>query len=68
MIAIEADKLSVIRTNTKIVKDLSFSVRKGEVFGLLGGNGAGKSTTLLAFLGFLKVADCRGTSSNRLFT
>ena len=54
MISIEAENLSIIRGQKEVVKDLSFSVKQGEVFGLLGGNGAGKSTTLLAFLGFLK--------------
>ena len=28
------------------VKDISFDVRKGEIFGLLGPNGAGKTSTL----------------------
>jgi len=53
MITIEAKDLSVNRAKKMVVKNLSFSVNKGEVFGLLGGNGAGKSTTLLTFLGFL---------------
>ncbi len=53
MITIEAENLSISRTKTAVVKNLSFTVQQGEVFGLLGGNGAGKSTTLLAFLGFL---------------
>ena len=30
----------------KVVKGISFSVNEGEVFGILGQNGAGKSTTL----------------------
>jgi drug efflux transport system ATP-binding protein len=45
------------------VKDVSFEVRRGEIFGLLGANGAGKSTTfrmlcglLPASAGFLHVA------------
>ncbi|MGN0633237.1 MAG: ABC transporter ATP-binding protein [Oscillospiraceae bacterium] len=33
------------------VDDLSFKVRKGEVFGLLGANGAGKSTAIECILG-----------------
>lgn len=36
------------------VKDVSFTVKKGEVFGLLGPNGAGKSTTLSMVCGLLK--------------
>lgn len=35
-----------------MIKDLSFEVRKGEIFGLLGSNGSGKTTTLRALLGF----------------
>ena len=42
--------------NRKVVDDLSFDVQKGEVFALLGHNGAGKSTTIDLILG-LKAAD-----------
>lgn len=35
------------------VKDVSFDVRQGEVFGLLGANGAGKSTTFRMLCGLL---------------
>jgi len=35
------------------VKDISFSVKAGEVFGLLGANGAGKSTTFRMLCGLL---------------
>jgi len=35
------------------VKDVSFEVRRGEVFGLLGANGAGKSTTFRMLCGLL---------------
>ena len=38
----------------KVVDGLSFSVQKGEVFGLLGHNGAGKSTTIEMILGLKK--------------
>lgn len=37
--------------NRKVVDDLSFDVKKGEVFALLGHNGAGKSTTIDLILG-----------------
>lgn len=33
------------------VRDISFSVNPGEIFGLLGENGAGKSTTIECLLG-----------------
>ncbi len=36
------------------VKNLSFSVRKGEVLGFLGPHGAGKSTTMKMITGFLE--------------
>ncbi|MEM8487033.1 MAG: ABC transporter ATP-binding protein [Bacteroidota bacterium] len=49
-----AEGLCVDRGGRQVLKDVSFSVDKGEVFALLGGNGAGKSTTLLTFLGFIK--------------
>ena len=42
--------------NRKVVDDLSFDVQKGEVFALLGHNGAGKSTTIDLILG-LKAPD-----------
>ena len=48
-----AQGLSVDRGGRQVLNDVSFSVGKGEVFALLGGNGAGKSTTLLTFLGFI---------------
>ena len=38
----------------KAVDDLSFSVKKGEIFGLLGVNGAGKTTTFRMIMGLLE--------------
>lgn len=40
--------------NQKAVDDLTFSVKRGMVFGLLGANGAGKSTTIECVLGTKK--------------
>ncbi len=37
----------------RAVKDLSFTVRRGEIFGLLGANGAGKTTTFRMLCGLL---------------
>ena len=39
--------------NFTAVKDISFTVRKGEIFGFLGPNGAGKSTTIRMLCGIL---------------
>ncbi|NOV04586.1 ABC transporter ATP-binding protein [Paenibacillus planticolens] len=38
----------------KGIFDVSFTVKKGEVFGFLGPNGAGKSTTIRHIMGFMK--------------
>lgn len=47
--------------NVQVVKNFNASVNKGEVFGLLGANGAGKSTTIECILGTRKFH--RGTVS-----
>ncbi|WP_236861258.1 ABC transporter ATP-binding protein [Candidatus Nanosynbacter featherlites] len=39
-----------------VIKDLSFEVMRGEVFGFLGSNGSGKTTTLRALLGLYEPA------------
>lgn len=44
--AIEVNHLTKKFNNKIAVDDISFNVKKGEVFGLLGPNGAGKTTTL----------------------
>ena len=51
--ALEAHALSLVRDGSRVLDDVSFTVAPGEIYALLGGNGAGKSTTLLTFLGFL---------------
>lgn len=52
-IALAARDLYVSRGGQRVLSKLNFEVQKGEVFVLLGGNGAGKSTTLLTFIGLL---------------
>lgn len=44
--SIEVEKLSKRYDGKFVVEDVSFSVKKGEVFGIIGPNGAGKTTTL----------------------
>lgn len=51
--AIEIDGLIVRYGDRQVIDHLSLSIDAGEVYGLLGGNGAGKSTTLQAILGFV---------------
>lgn len=53
---LKAEDLCVDRGGARVLKGVNFSVKEGDVFALLGGNGAGKSTTLLTFLGFLRPA------------
>ena len=49
-----AENVTKSYAGRKVVDDLSFNVNKGEVFGLLGHNGAGKSTTIDMLLGLVK--------------
>jgi len=53
MSAITVQDLIVSRSGTQVLQGISFTVQSGSVYALLGGNGAGKSTTLLTLLGFL---------------
>lgn len=53
-IIIKIEHLSKSFGDVKAVKDLSFQVRKGELFAFLGVNGAGKSTTISIICGQLK--------------
>lgn len=48
---IKVENLSKSYGQLKAVTNLSFNVKKGTVFGLLGANGAGKSTTIECILG-----------------
>jgi ABC-2 type transport system ATP-binding protein len=53
-IAIETRGLSKVFAGTTAVDDVTFTVRRGEVFGFMGHNGAGKTTTLRMLLGLLR--------------
>lgn len=51
---VRASGLSKSFKHFKAVDDLSFSILPGEVYGFLGQNGAGKSTTMRMLLGLIK--------------
>ncbi len=52
-IAIEAAALSMQFGDFKAVDNVSFQIKKGEIFGFLGSNGCGKSTTMKMLTGLL---------------
>ena len=51
---LEVKDLSVIRSGSLILENIDLTVEKGEFLGLVGPNGGGKTTLLLAILGVLK--------------
>lgn len=46
-------------SNRKILKNISFNVNKGDIVGLVGENGAGKTTIMRSILGMIKVDNGR---------
>ncbi len=62
-IAIEAEHLSMRFGSFTAVDDVSFRIGKGEIFGFLGSNGCGKTTTMKMLTGLLAASE--GTA--RLF-
>jgi ABC-2 type transport system ATP-binding protein len=50
---LEVKRLSIKFGDFTAVDDISFSVRRGEIFGFLGANGAGKTTTVRMLCGLL---------------
>ncbi len=50
---IEIQNMSKRYGNVNAVRDLSFTLEKGEILGFLGPNGAGKSTTMNIITGFM---------------
>lgn len=51
---LELDHVSRRLGGREVLRELSFTLRRGEVLGLLGANGAGKSTTLAIIAGILQ--------------
>jgi ABC-2 type transport system ATP-binding protein len=58
---ISADRLSRTFGAFRAVDDVTFDVHRGEVFGFLGSNGAGKSTTIRMLCGLLRPTSGRAS-------
>jgi ribosome-dependent ATPase len=58
-IAIEAQDLTMRFGDFVAVDHVSFRIRRGEIFGFLGSNGCGKSTTMKMLTGLLPASDGR---------
>ena len=56
---VESDGMSYRYGDLVAARDVSFRVERGEMFGLIGPDGAGKTTTLRVVLGLLSVAGGR---------
>ncbi|RDI44102.1 ABC transporter ATP-binding protein [Falsibacillus pallidus] len=52
---VELKNVTKVIKGKKIIDDLSFSIKEGEVFGFLGPNGAGKTTTIRMIVGLMKL-------------
>lgn len=50
----EINHLTKVYKNARGIRDLSFSIEKGQVFGLLGPGGSGKTTTLKIMTGLIR--------------
>lgn len=56
-IAIAADKLTMRFGDFTAVDQVSFQIRRGEIFGFLGSNGCGKSTTMKMLTGLIPASE-----------
>jgi zinc transport system ATP-binding protein len=55
-IPLKIENLSVKRSGKIVIKDIDFTINRGDFVGIVGPNGSGKSTLLLTILGLLKPA------------
>ncbi|MDR2873699.1 MAG: ABC transporter ATP-binding protein [Methanobrevibacter sp.] len=53
-IVIDINNLNKCYGSFKALEDISFQVKKGQIFGYVGPNGAGKTTTIKIILGLMK--------------
>lgn len=59
-LAIEVDNLNKSFSRKKVLKDINFSVKKGEMVGLIGASGSGKSTLIRSICGLGSMDRCSG--------
>ena len=60
-LAIDVEGLNKSFGGKRVVKDFSLQVREGEIYGFLGPNGSGKTTSIRMLCGLLKPDSGRGT-------
>jgi ABC-2 type transport system ATP-binding protein len=60
-IAIDVEGLTKSFDGRKVVRDLSMQVKRGEIYGFLGPNGSGKTTTIRMLCGLLTPDEGHGT-------
>jgi ABC-2 type transport system ATP-binding protein len=66
-VVIQVDRLKkefrhgLLRRRVMAVKDVSFQVQRGDIFGFLGPNGAGKTTTIKMLTGLIRPSDGRAS-------
>ena len=66
MFSIEVKKLRKEFGNFTAVNGISFNVKKGEIFGFLGANGAGKTTSIKISMDFIRPTSASIQFSSRL--
>lgn len=54
-VVLEIQHVDIVRSKDLVVEDASFSIEQGDYVGVVGPNGGGKTTLILAILGFLPI-------------
>lgn len=62
---LKVEQVSKKYGNKTVLNKISFNLKKGDCFGLLGSNGAGKSTTIRIILGILNKSDGKVTYNDQ---